>query len=127
MIETARHSQQVPQRDLTQLQLRIGGNILGERVDQSRIERQQSIFNRNADSRRNITFRMGINIAILVGNEMTFRDNGVSIRNRNGFDGQGLAFNEFDEIVEHIDGTHEISFDAALRCITETVTQGGYV
>lgn len=122
MIETARHSQQVPQRDLAQLQLRIGGNILGERVDQSRIERQQAIFNRNANSRRNITFRMGINIAILVGNEMTFRDNGVAIRNRNGFDGQGLAFNEFDEIVEHIDGTHEISFDTALRCITETVT-----
>lgn len=111
----------MPQRDLTQLQLRIGRNILGERVDQSRIERQQAIFNRNADSRRNITFRMGINIAILVGNEMTFRDNVVAIRNRNGFDGQGLAFNEFDEIVEHIDGTHEISFDTALRCITETV------
>lgn len=53
---------------------------------------------------------------------MTFRDNGVAIRNRNGFDGQGLDFNEFDEIVEHIDGTHEISFDTALRCITETVT-----
>lgn len=59
MIETARHSQQVPQRDLAQLQLRIGGNILGERVDQSRIERQQAIFNRNANSRRNITFSYG--------------------------------------------------------------------
>ena len=52
---------------------------------------------------------------------MTFRDNGVAIRNRNGFDGQGLAFDEFDEIVEHIDVIHEISFDTALRCITETV------